>query len=281
MSTIHPIDTREYDFVLERLRTFFRSKGFLEAYTQGVLSTLSACEDPFNLAKFDYRGDVWPMPQTGQMELERILLTNPELPGVYCNSTSYRQEPEPIEGRHDLIFPMFEFETHGDIHRLEALERELLEFMGFGPRENHPSREYDVIADLYGTDELTYIHEEYMRRDFGPTLLLKRFPEHTSPFWNMKRDGLYASKIDVIIYGIETIGSAERSVDPDEMRKRFYTISGGKYAKRLFAEFRKDRVVEELENFLSLPMIPRCGGGIGMGVTRMIHAFKRAGMLPS
>lgn len=279
MAVINPIDPREYDFTVKKLRNFFQSKEFVEVHTQGMLGVLSACEDPFNLAKFDYAGDVWPMPQTGQMELERILLMNPQFAGVYCVSTSFRQEPEPKPGRHDLIFPMFEFESHGDIHGLEMLERELLEFLGFGDYNQHPAGEYDDIAHLYGVNELTDVHEEYILRDFGHVFLLKHFPEYTSPFWNMRRNGSHAEKIDVIIYGIETIGSAERSTEPDEMRERFYTISGGKYAKRLFAEFRKDRVEEELEMFLALPMRPRFGGGAGL--TRMIRGLKLAGIMPA
>ena len=56
------------------------------------------------------------------------------------------------------------------------------------------------------------------------------------------------------------------------MRNLFYTISNGMYADILFSHFGKKRVEEELEKFLSLKFIPRCGGGIGM--TRMIRAMK-------
>tara|TARA_B100000586_G_C19937755_1_gene354190 strand:- start:421 stop:696 length:276 start_codon:yes stop_codon:yes gene_type:complete len=80
-----------------------------------------------------------------------------------------------------------------------------------------------------------------------------------------------ASKIDVIIKGIETIGSAERSSDPDEMRKQFHTISEGMYAELLYGRFGKERVEEELEEFLAHDFIPRVGGGIGL--TRMIRAI--------
>ena len=96
-------------------------------------------------------------------------------------------------------------------------------------------------------------------------------------FWNMKKMGEHANKIDVLLYGMETIGSAERSTDPDEMRQQFYSISNGMYARMLFSQFTKERVETELEKFLGLPMIPRCGGGIGM--TRMIRALKLAHLL--
>jgi hypothetical protein len=108
------IDTYEYDYVVTKLRSFFKSKGFLEAHPQNRLSILAACEDPWTVASFDYAGSVWPLPQTGQMWLEYELLKNPGVAGFFCQSTSYRQEPDPTPGRHDLIFPLFEFEMHGE-----------------------------------------------------------------------------------------------------------------------------------------------------------------------
>jgi len=43
------------------------------------------------------------------------------------------------------------------------------------------------------------------------------------------------------------------------------------YAKLLYAQFGKERVEAELEDFLALDFIPRVGGGIGL--TRLIHAM--------
>jgi hypothetical protein len=60
------------------------------------------------------------------MWLEHELLSNPELPGVFCVTTSYRNEQNPIPGRHETIFPMFEFETHGTMKDLAALEEEII-----------------------------------------------------------------------------------------------------------------------------------------------------------
>ena len=65
------------------------------------------------------------------MWLEYELLTHPEFNGVFCVSTSYRQEPNPIPGRHETIFPMFEFEAKGGMDDLLALEKELLVYLGF------------------------------------------------------------------------------------------------------------------------------------------------------
>jgi len=74
------------------------------------------------------------------------------------------------------------------------------------------------------------------------------------------------------MHGMETIGSAERSCDRDEMRERFNTISNGGYAQLLFDKFGKERVENELDDFLTLELFPRYGGGIGM--TRMVRALQ-------
>ena len=62
------------------------------------------------------------------------------------------------------------------------------------------------------------------------------FPNKTSPFWNMSQneEKTHAKKIDVILGGMETIGSAERSTSPHEMRHMFEEISEGGYAKLLY-----------------------------------------------
>lgn len=277
MQHVNLIDPKDYDFTVNKLREFFRGKNFIEVPVQHRLSILAACEDPRTIATFNYAGALWPLPQTGQMWLEYELLTHPEEAGYYCVSTSFRNEPHPVPDRHDLIFPMFEFETHGDITKLLELERDLLEYFGFGPKLQYIVRGYAQLAEDYNVKELSAQHEKKIWEEYGPVFFLTFFPQYTSPFWNMKKVGDYANKIDVILYGIETIGSAERSTDPNEMRHLFNTISNGMYADILYAQFGEARVRGELEEFLSLPMIPRCGGGIG--ITRMIRALKMAGIL--
>lgn len=266
-------DIISFSDVVNKLRSFCLSKGFKEVHTQDRLSILAACEDPDTVATYEYAGEKWPLPQTGQMWLEYELLSRPELPGVFCVSTSYRNEQNPVPGRHKIVFPMFEFELKGNIQDLEKFEKELLEYLGFGERENYTRKKYDELAAHYETDKLTHEHETQMEKDFGPVVFCKEFPSHTSPFWNMKKkDKNYSNKIDVILAGKETIGSAERSSNVEEMKNEFYTISEGKYAEKLFDLFGRDRVENELNQFFALNFFPRCGGGIGM--TRMIEAVK-------
>jgi len=264
------ISPQKFTHTVDLLRSFFLDKGFLEVHTQNRLSILAACEDPFNVATYNYAGNVWPLPQTGQMWLEHELLSQPDSKGFFCVSTSYRQEPNAIPGRHDIIFPMFEFEMPGDIVDLKAMEYELVDYLGF---DRPIEKTYEQWQKHYNVEgELEAEHETAMFNDFS-TAMITDFPEFTSPFWNMSRyeDGTHSKKIDVILGGMETIGSAERSCDVEMMRDTFHTITEGAYANLLFELFGKDRVEAELEEFLKFDFFPRVGGGIGM--TRMIAAL--------
>lgn len=275
-------DYKNFDVVVNKMRKFFSEvKGFREVHTQNKKSILAACEDPTTIATYNYEGQIWPLPQTGQMWLEHYLLENPEENGFFCVSTSYRNEPDPVPGRHDRIFPMFEFELKGGMEELRKMEIELLEYLGFKKNENgeYPRGDYDDVAKEYGVTELENKHEERLEKDHGAVFFLENFPEHTSPFWNMRlqEDKEHSNKIDVIIHGIETIGSAERSTSKEEMREKFETISEGGYANILYSQFGKDRVQKELSDFLEKDFFQRSGGGIG--VTRMIRAMKLSNLL--
>ena len=262
--------TKIYSELVQKMREFFLKKNFIEVPAQSRLSILAACENPHSVKTFEYGGLMWPLPQTGQMWLEIELLNNPQWDGVFCVTTSYREEKNPIPGRHELIFPMFEFESKGTMSDLHKLEVELLEFLGF----NKPvSVDYDKLCMEYETDILESNHEEIMWRELGSSISLQNFPLRTNPFWNMKHnDNNIFNKIDVILYGQETIGSAERSCDPEKMREMFYTIENGGYCNKLFELFGKERVEKELEDFLSLDFFPRYGAGIGL--TRMARAYQ-------
>ncbi len=271
------VDSKKFSFVVNKMRTFFLHKGFVEVHTQNRLSILAACENPHSIATYDYCGNVWPLPQTGQMWLEHELLTKPDVPGYFCLSTSYRNEDNPIKGRHHRIFPMFEFELHGGLKELINLECQLLEFLGFGDRENFIHKNYEDMSSKYGVSILEAEDELKIEHDYGSIFFLENFPERTNPFWNMKRTGETSNKVDVLMHGIETIGSAERSCDAEEQRKAFYSIEGGAYAQKLFELFGEKRVTDELEDFLSHKFFQRSGGG--MGVPRMIRAFELSGLL--
>lgn len=306
------INTPSFSFVTNRLRNFFLKRGWVEAHPQSRLSILAACEDPTTLRTFDYSdntGDkTWPLPQTGQMWLEWELLTQPELPGVFSVGTSYRQEPNPVPGRHLPIFPMFEFEMHGGVSEMKQLQTELLQDLGYPLPETptkimtalgkdslseYPSGDYDDVAHVLSVDDVDN-KEESLLCEEHPVFFLEKFPERTAPFWNMARypvpaptngqhnpstlppraEPTHSKKIDVILSGQETIGSAERSCDPDQMYRDFHQISDGEYSELLFRLFGKDRVQRELDQFLSHDFFPRSGGGIG--ITRLMRSIAMA-----
>ena len=265
-------NTKIYNELVQKMRSFFLERGFIEVPTQSRLSILAACENPHSVKTFEYGGLIWPLPQTGQMWLEHELLMNPEWNGVFCISTSYREEKNPIEGRHELIFPMFEFESKGGMRELIKLEGDLLAHLGFGD-SMHEVQYEDVCEEYGGVPILEDEHESRMWKEKGNIVSLQHFPVRTNPFWNMKHDedGIF-NKVDVIMYGQETFGSAERSCDVDTMKEMFYTIENGGYAGKLFELFGKERVEAELEEFLKFDFFPRFGGGIGM--TRMARAYE-------
>ena len=154
---------------LQKETNWYRSS-FLEVHTQNRLSILAACEDPETVATYNYSGDVWPLPQTGQMWLEYELLKNPEAPGFFCLSTSYRAEPNPVPGRHETIFPMFEFEFKGDVNKLKEMEEELIKALGLG--SHVVAKDYSDWCTEFDTNELTNEHESLMEDIYGPSMII-------------------------------------------------------------------------------------------------------------
>jgi len=241
---------------------------------------LAACEDPFTVSTFKYVNEIWPLPQTGQMWLEYELLKNPSVPGYFCVSTSYRNEPNPVEDRHCLIFPMFEFEMKGGMEELIKMEQELLSHLGYDASKFVRGKYLDVASE-YETKELENEHEDRLHKEKSPTYFLTDFPEFTSPFWNMKRnedpEAGTANKVDVIMSGQETIGSAERETNTEVMRERFMTIMEGAYKDKMFELFGEERTEAELQEFFKFDFFERSGGGIG--VTRLIRSMKMEGLM--
>lgn len=281
---IIPVEGKKFNYVLNKLQDFCRNEDFSFVWAQHLPSILSSCEDPFNMFSYIFNGEKWPMIQTNQMQLEDELLQNPtKYTGLYTITTSYRNEPDPIPGRHSRIFPMFEFESPGHFEDLKNFIKRMLLSFGY-KEENFIEVNYEDAAKEFGVKELTSEHEMelYKKHGKGSVIFLCLFPEHTSPFWNMKRcqDSDLSYKLDVLMGGHETFGTAERSCDVEQMRQSFKTITEGGYAQKIYDEFGVDRVNAELEEYLSYDFksCPRYGGGIG--ITRLINGLEADGMLP-
>ena len=159
--------------------------------------------------------------------------------------------------------------------------QELLEHIGFGDKSIYVELNYVDVCDKYGVQEIGHAEETKLYEDYGSVVFLKYFPTYTSPFWNMAShpdNPNLAKKIDVILYGIETIGSAEREVDIEVMRHKFYSISDGQYAGILIEKFGKERVEKELDDFLNNHQF-FTRSGAGMGITRLIRACRLHGLI--
>ena len=163
-------NTLHYHMMVSALRQFFKEKkGFIEVPAQSRTSILAACEDPANVTNYCLNNTVYPLPQTGQMWLEQELLLNPQWPGIFCVTTSYRDEPNPIEGRHWRIFPMFEFESHGTFEDLKKLEEELVTHLGF---EMPISINYEDACKKYETQFIEAPHETALAQELGSVISL-------------------------------------------------------------------------------------------------------------
>lgn len=276
---------QHYAYVMKKLREVCDNYGLTECYLNDFNSTLSACESPESLRTFEWDSVKYSLPQTKQMDIERLVSEHPECKGFYNIGNSYRLEPNPVQNRHKDIFCIADIELQGDLEELMKFQKQILLGLGIKPfhGDDFPQIDYLDACKKYGVDEIGHDEEIRLCQDFNsPAVFLCKFPLSTSPFFNMEIEGDVALKIDVIIGNpnggqpMETFGSAQRSCDPDHMRKMFYTISNGQYAQALYNEFGKERIDKELEEYLSLKFIPRSGMGIGMN--RLVFACETLGL---
>src|SRR4029079_5865176 len=240
MHLIPQINPYHYDKLMKKLRTFFEQNKVIECYLNNRLTTFASCEQPESVVTFDYINMTWPMPQTAQVILETIILSEGEncKNGFYNVTNSFRNEQgknlDPA--RYSLSFFLIDVEIPGNIEDLINFQKSLLQWLGFGDKNNYVEVNYMDMCEKYGVKELTHEHEALMGKEYGDVVFLKHFPEEES-FFNMKRcdDPKLVKKVDVLlgspnIKSMEVIGSGERSVDVDQMRRSFIEQTEGKFA---------------------------------------------------
>ena len=281
---INKVCNKEFSSLSGKLHNFFRKKNFTEAYYQNHLDVLTACENPKSIGQFKHFDQTFPLRQTNQMGLEYAILEKPA--DYYCFTTSYRLEPDINKGRHNTIFPMVEFEIQkGTMDELIAFEKELIRSLGY--KGHFEEMDYEDVCRKLNVEEIDDYEEDFLCKNYAPVVFLKKFPEKTDPFFNMERDqdGL-ANKVDVLmlgrntlgeVRGMETMGSAIRSCDVEQMKESFRTSVGGEYSKVLYETFGKERVDNELDAYYKMKMIPRSGGGIGF--TRLLNFMRHHDLL--
>ena len=278
------------------------------------------CEDPANvmISKRKLNGggeESFPLPQTGQMQLERemqhfiekgfgSLFQGKTLMGFFALNFSYRNEDqeEPLESpkngdlslpRYRRQFPMFEVELATDFEGLIKFITGFLKHLGFPVHLAKRGKWVETARRLKVKD----IDREAERRlgEETPIFFLTHFPlesvdefNTTEPFWNMKRDPndpRLALKVDVIIKQ-EVFGCAERSCDRDDMKKRFLAQHNGTYHQLLFKiagdgdpKMGEKKVMDELEDYWKRPFIIRSGFGVGW--TRLTRAMRDLNLFPA
>ena len=295
------ISTEDFDYVIKLLRKYCSSLGMKEVCAQHRKSYAAMCEDPKNVMKSKRKcngGGVeeFPLPQTGQMQLEREMQHDVEQGrktyGFYTLSFSYRDEDteEPLgEGRYRRQFPLFEVEIRESLEGLIKFIQGMLRYVGF-PIDLCKRGRYVDVARKLGVKDIDREAEKRICAEISPIFFLTHFPLEryeefptTNPFWNMKRDPedkRLSLKVDVILghkqkgLGMETFGCAERETDVEDMKKRFLTIENGEYAKLLF-QFGKEKVMDELNDYWSRPFPQRSGFGLGLSrLIAVMHAWK-------
>ena len=163
------IPPRDFDACVSKLREFFKYKMGLQKSILRAHTVYGCVRGSQTISTYNYGGKIWPLPQTAQMWLEDVLLSDPDLKGAFTVSTSYRNEPDPVPGRHELTFPMFEFEMKGNMTDLENLMISLCKDLGFSQTDgSFPGGDYNNVAKMYGVKELEHEHEARLEDDYGP-----------------------------------------------------------------------------------------------------------------
>lgn len=210
-----------------------------------------------------------------------IILPKLDLPkGYFAHNTSTRNESRAGDGRREFKFPLTEFEfinqsEESGFDELAEFISKLLVHLGFDAPK---LVEYEDECKKFGVEFIEDEEEQALCDKYGSTVLLGKFPLRSDPYWNMRHagNGIF-DKIDVIIHGFESAGTAVRSCNVDEMKKNIHLQDSGNYIQAMYNHFGKERVDDEINEYTDYKFVPRCGGGLGM--SRIIRGMKIEGLL--
>ena len=284
---------KQYEFFSDVAQRVFSRNGFKKLQLMNSGLCTAACEDPETVAATQLAGQAYPLPQSNQMPLEFAILEPFGPDRAWCESISTRNEPNPVPGRHALQFLLFEIEAKGTFKDLIDIYNQWYRALGYVPPHGYdkfPEIDYEDACRDLDVSEIGHKEEAYICSDVfdSDIVLLKNFPRHTNPFFNMKESetdpGIF-KKIDILGRsklsgsGKEIAGSAERSCDVAKMRHMIDTIVDGKYIAKLYELFGKERVEQELSEYFSLQFVPRFGAGISI-TPRLVDNMMNSGMAP-
>lgn len=233
-------DPADFHRFMKHTRQFLEDEGCIEAELSTLLDTYSNCESPDDAMPMRFLDPVsrqyeyFPAPQTLQMRQESLILDpSAGVDGVFTSGVSYRREQDADFVRRMEMFNLVEFEKRGDFNALVGMLQRFFLSLGYKPEEVRIVN-YDDACKHFGVEEIDDEEERLLGPEFGAKVVqLIRFPEHTHPFFNMKRQGDVALKMDVIAGGWECVGSAERESDLALVKHHLATSVDGKYLDSL------------------------------------------------
>lgn len=276
MSLLRPFAKRNYDYVVSKLVEFAKCKGLLALDTSNP-STLAVSND--RVAACDIGEYTFPVPQTTAMHLERAILDDgfyDSTPGYFSIMTSVRNEQDPVFGRDDRSFQLFEFVARGEEQDWKQWNLDLLLHLGF---HDPFTLTYEQARKRFDSSDIGAAEEWDLGRD-EPLIFLDYSPLSVEPHWFTRRmpnsDVVYDEA--VLAEGLRAMSTSLRSCDPDDMRERFHTTQNGKLAKSLFCHFGKERVIQELNEYLCKDLFSRFGGGIS--IWRLMYGMALNDLLP-
>lgn len=212
-------------------------------------------------------------------DINILYVPNPmEIPrGYYCMNTSTRNESRAGDGRREFRFPITECEfavetEESGLEELAQFLERMIVHLGF---EKPARRYYTEECKIRGVKKLDDIDEaDICNQAQNSVVLLMKFDEESDPYFNMRKnaDGTF-DKIDVLIDGVETVGSAVRSCNKDEMLDMLKKQDKGKYLTTMYKYFGEETIKNEVNDYFSYKFIPRCG--LGIGTSRLIKALER------
>lgn len=223
---------------IRRLRDILNRLKFVEVCVHGELNTLAACDNPRAMCTFNHNGYTWPLPQSCLVALEHILYEpktgTDTSKGVFTVCASYRADSDGDGGRLALR-PKVEVAAFGEYSDMRDTAVTLLQELGFLGKyrfvnyiQHARGNAWDpnVVSDILKPETVTFI-EDIPHYRWDANHVSKVYCGHT-----------------------ELITVAEHTVESDKLLRAFLTFDEGRLSNHLYAQFGKERVDNDLFEFM-------------------------------
>ena len=166
-------EVTKYKYLINSIETFFKRKGFIEVNSQLINSMFTISNNKNKL-----------FPQSGQIYLDNILLTNSSIEGCYTilKDIDSNQKTDKINIEKNVKFPMIEFGSKGDVNDMISVEKELLNFLGFIKKQKIKKK----IKNTFEQEEYERINHHYNK--FNRKLAISILEKNDKTFDEIKMD---------------------------------------------------------------------------------------------